>query len=297
MLRHVSTAFTEDPVRILRVARFAARFSHLGFRLAAETLALMQEMVKHGEVNNLVPERVWKETERALGEPNPEVFFETLRACYALEKIFPELDCLWGIPQTAKWHPEIDTGKHIMLALKKAVQLSSNIKVRFAVVCHDLGKGLTPRSILPSHHGHEARGVPLVQQLCKKYKVPNDYKNLALKVTRWHLHAHRALELNAKTILQLFKSLDVFRNPEILQDFLLACQADSQGRLGKEDAPYLQAKFLASAYMCASRVQVKPLLESGLSGRKLGVALDNSRIDSIKKFKQDFLGENNLSVT
>ena len=240
-LRHVSIAFMEDPVRILRIARFAARFAHLGFTIAPETMRLMEQMVDNGEIDALVPERVWQEMCRALQEERPEVFFNTLRECGALAVIFPELDRLWGVPQKAEYHPEIDTGVHVMLALQQAVKITEKPEVRFAVLCHDLGKGITPAYQLPGHPGHEERGVELIRNWCNKYRVPNAFKDLAIKVSRWHLHAHKVKELRPQTLVKLFQGLDAFRNPSILQDYIIACQADATGRAGKQESPYPNA--------------------------------------------------------
>lgn len=281
VLRHVSPAFIEDPVRILRVARFAARFASLGFTVAPETLQLMQQMVQDGEVDALVPERVWQEMQRALQEDAPEVFFLTLRACGALARIFPQLDCLWGVPQKPEHHPEVDTGAHMVLALQQIVKLSQKPEVRFAVLCHDLGKGNTPKDALPSHKGHEERGVKLIQEWCNQYHVPNHYRDLAVKVSRYHLHAHKAGELRADTIVKLFKSLDAFRNPEILEDFLLACQADSTGRLGRQDRPYPNGDFFRRAFVAANSIDVQAIVKNGLTGEKLGNAIFQERVRAV----------------
>lgn len=280
ILRHVSPAFAEDPVRILRVARFAARYSD--FNVAPETLSLMREMVTAGEVDALVPERVWQETERALKEDNPQQFFVILRECGALARIFPALDNLWGVPQKKEYHPEIDTGVHTMMALQQAVFFNAPIDVRFATLCHDLGKGLTPKEELPSHKGHEERGVKPIQEWCKKYRVPNDYRDLAVKVARWHLHAHRAAELRPDTIVKLFKGLDVFRNNSVLDKYLQACKADATGRLGLNNKEYPQAEILRRALAAAQDVSTQKLVADGLQGPELGAAIDKMRADAIK---------------
>ena len=286
VLRHVSAAFAEDPVRILRIARFAARFATLGFTIAPETMQLMRQMVADGEVDSLVPERVWQEMLCALNEASPEVFFTTLRDCGALARIFPQLDCLWGIPQKPEYHPEIDTGVHIMMALQQAVKLSSKPEVRFAVLCHDLGKGITPKDQLPSHHGHEELGVALIQQWCNQYRVPNNFKDLAIKVARWHLHAHRVAELRAETIVKLLQGLDAFRNPTILEDYLLACQADSTGRAGKQNNAYPNAAILRAAFSAACNIDVPELMSRGLEGAQLGVAILQARINAVKNINK-----------
>lgn len=282
ILRHVSPAFAEDPVRILRVARFAARFAQFGFTIAPETLALMRKMVAAGEVDALVPERVWQEMYKALTEPDPAVFFTTLRDCGALARIFPALDNLWGVPQKAEYHPEIDTGIHMMLALQQIVKFSQKPEVRFAVLCHDLGKGLTPREEWPSHKGHEERGIKPIQEWCAKYRVPTEFKELAIKVAKWHLHAHRVAELKPATILKLLRGLDAFRNPENLEDYIAACMADATGRAGLADKPYKNGDILRQAFIAASNVDVQLLIQKGLVGEQLGLALAKTRIKAIK---------------
>lgn len=288
VLRHVSKAFVEDPIRVLRVARFAAKFANFGFVVADETIELMRTIVQNQELNYVTPERVWKEIEKSLTTNHPQEFFLTLRLANALEKIFPDLDKLWGIPQSPAWHPEIDTGVHTMLALQQAVKLSSDPKVRFAVLCHDLGKGSTRIDLLPKHHGHEQRGVDLINTWCAKYKVPNNYKNLAVKVAKWHLHSHMALELNPKTILKLFLALDAFRQPNNLQDFLLACRADATGRLGKENDIYAAADFLSDVFAQIKKITSQQFVEKNIVGKKLGEAIRMAQVKLIKKIKQEF---------
>ena len=283
LLRHVSRAFIEDPVRILRVARFAARFAELGFQVADETMILMQEMVDNGEVDALVPERVWQETERALAENTPSRFFEVLRECGALARIFPEIDQLFGVPQPPEHHPEIDTGVHVMMVLQQAVRLSDDTRVRFAALLHDLGKGITPKHELPQHIEHEARGVPLVEQLCERLKVPRDYRDIAVLVTQYHLYFHRAKELRAGTILKLFQHLDLFRRPERLDMFLLACEADSRGRPGDYQTRELtQPALFRTAFAAAAKVDVQPILDRGLTGKAIADELQQQRIKAIK---------------
>jgi tRNA nucleotidyltransferase (CCA-adding enzyme) len=281
LLRHVSAAFSEDPLRILRIARFMARFQPLGFSIAPETLSLMKEMVVAGEVEALVAERVWKEMQRALGEAAPVAFFETLRDCGALERLWPALNKLWGVPQPATWHPEIDTGVHVMMALSVAAQLSPDTRLRFAVLCHDLGKGLTPHDMLPHHRGHEETGVALVQEFCRRYRVPNEYRDLAIHVSRFHTHCHKVQELRSSTLLTTLERLDAFRKPEQFELFLLACEADARGRLGLENRPYPQSEFFRQAYQVAKAVPVQPMLEKGLQGLKLGDALHQARAKAI----------------
>lgn len=287
ILRHVSHAFIEDPVRILRVARFMARFAPLGFTVAPETMQLMRQMVHAGEVDALVPERVWQEMHRALQENSPQHFFTTLRECGALAKIFPQLDCLWGIPQKAEHHPEVDTGIHMMLVLQQIVKLTNKPEVRFAALCHDLGKGATPKDEWPSHKMHEERGVPLIQEWCKQYRVPNEFRDLAIKVSKWHLHAHRANELRPDTMVKLFKGLDAFRNPTILDDYLLACQADATGRLGRQDNTYPNAEILRKAFAAANNIDIQPLIDKGLEGEKLGNAIAEVRALAVKAVLHD----------
>jgi tRNA nucleotidyltransferase (CCA-adding enzyme) len=281
-LRHVSPAFSEDPVRILRVARFAARFAHLGFTVAPETNALMQDMVAAGEVDALVPERVWAETDRALGEQSPVRFFEVLRECGALARLFPEIDCLYGVPQPEQHHPEIDTGIHTMMVLHQAARLSPQPEVRFAALVHDLGKGTTPKEEWPKHIEHEERGVVLVEALCERLRVPKAYRELAIAVTRYHLHYHRAAELRPDTLLKLFNSLDAFRRPERFEQFILACEADSRGRTGYEDAHFEQADVLRRTRDAAAAVTAQDLVAQGLSGAAIGQELDRLRIQAIK---------------
>jgi tRNA nucleotidyltransferase (CCA-adding enzyme) len=283
VLRHVSDAFSEDPVRVLRVARFAARFHARGFRVADETLALMRTMVVSGEVDHLVPERVWAELERALNESTPSVFFTVLRDCGALAKLFPELDALFGVPQPVEHHPEIDTGVHAMLVVDAAARLSPQPLVRFAALMHDLGKGKTPAEHWPRHIGHEEGGVPLVRELCKRLRAPNDFRDLAVLVARYHLHCHRALELRAGTLLETLESLNVFRRPERLDQFLLACEADFRGRPGYEMKPYPQVERFRAAYAAAAAVDAAGIAAANSqdSGDKIGEKIRQARIKAI----------------
>jgi len=260
VLRHVSAAFTEDPLRVLRVARFAARFAHLGFHIADETLALMGALSASGELGHLVPERVWQEMEKALHERTPTVFFQTLRDCGALQVILPEVDRLFGIPQPEAFHPEVDTGVHVMMCLEQAARLSQDPVVRFATLVHDVGKGVTNRDNWPHHYGHEHGGVPLIKAICTRLRVPGKYAAIARLVCEYHTHCHRAGELRPATMLKLLEALDAFRRPEHMRQFLLACEADSRGRSGFETAEYPQADIVRSAYAAAMSVDVSELL-------------------------------------
>ena len=282
ILRHVSPAFTEDPVRILRLARFAARFAHLGFTVAPETNELMKQMVANGEVDALVPERVWKEMERALAMPAPQRFFETLRACGALAKLFPELEALYGVPQPEQYHPEVDTGVHTMMVLEQATALSSDTQVRFAALVHDLGKAITPKEQWPKHLEHEEKGVPLVENLCNRYRLPNDYRALAVHVARYHLHYHKALELRPNSILKLLQNIDALRKPQRFEQFLLACEADARGRLGLENRDCPQSDWLRQALSAVNSVDPRQLVKKGLQGEALGKELQHLRILAIK---------------
>ena len=280
-LRHVSDAFREDPVRILRVARFAARFTRLGFTVDPTTLALMRSMVDAGEADALVAERVWRETESALRTDNPDVFLRVLQDCGALRAVYPELAALFGVPQPEQHHPEVDTGVHVLLALAAAARLSSSPEVRFAVMCHDLGKGATPAAEWPKHRGHERLGAELLQALCDRVGAPNRYRELAEQVTLYHGLCHRADELKPATILKLLENTDAFRRPERFAEFLLACEADARGRTGLEDRDYPQARLLARARDAAAAVEPQQFLTRGLRGAQLGEALRQARLDAI----------------
>jgi tRNA nucleotidyltransferase (CCA-adding enzyme) len=283
VLRHVSPAFREDPLRVLRVARFAARFAPLEFTIAAETLELMKEIVAAGEMEALRPERVWQETVKGLATERPDVYFETLRACGALQRIFPEVDALFGVPQPAQWHPEIDTGIHTLMALQMAARLSQSETVRFAVLVHDLGKATTPRDLLPRHHGHEQRSEELIERLCARLPVPNRFRDLALLVARHHGIVHKAAELKPQTILRTIVGADGLRQPERFDDMLRACEADARGRKGLEDRPYPQGDRLRAALRAAKPVDAgKGKAERGLDGEALGLALHDERLAAIK---------------
>ncbi len=286
VLRHVSPAFAEDPVRVLRVARFAARFAPLGFTVAPETMALMQQMVRDGEVDHLVAERVWAETRKALGEAQPSAFLRVLRECGALAVLFPEIDALYGVPQRADFHPEIDSGVHLEMVLDQAAQLApGDDLVGFCALTHDLGKGLTPADELPRHIGHEQRGVEPVRALATRLKVPAEHAALAELVCREHLNAHRALELKPATVLKLLIALDALRRPARLDTFLTACLADKRGRLGHEHDAYPPADYLREAHAAAAAVDAAPFVAAGLTGPAIGKAMETARIAAIAAVK------------
>ena len=286
LLRHVSDAFAEDPLRILRVARFAARFEELGFTVAPQTMELMRGMVASGEANELKPDRVWQETEKALAEHNPGVYFEVLRSCGALEVVFPEIEALFGVPQPARWHPEIDTGVHTLMALQLAARLSESVAVRFAVLTHDLGKAETPKEILPKHRGHEERSVKILGHFCSRLPVPKRYRELAVAVARHHGIVHRAHELRPSTVLRLMEAVDAVRRPERFEEFLLACEADARGRTGLEDRPYPQADALRAALTAARNVHGEDL-QGATQGPELGERLRERRIEAIRHALRD----------
>jgi tRNA nucleotidyltransferase (CCA-adding enzyme) len=285
LLRHVSTAFVEDPLRVLRVARFAARYHNLGFRIAPETLALMQTIVANGELTALSAERVWQETARSLLEIHPEVYFENLRACGAMAIWFPEVDILWGIPNPPKWHPEIDTGIHTMMVLQQAVKLSDKLSVRFAALVHDLGKGLTESEKWPSHPGHEKLGIDAINTLCDRLKAPNDCRELGLMVCKYHTHVHNAFELKASTVLRMLNRCDVWRKPQRFADLLLTCKADARGRKTFEDTEYKNAEYIWQAYEAAVEVDIKAIVAKGYQGKAIKEAVDSARIDKIASMK------------
>ena len=291
LLHHVSAAFREDPVRILRVARFAARFHDLGFRVADATLHLMREMVAAGEVAALVPERVWQETESALGESRPDIYFQVLHDCGALAVVFPEVAALFGVPQPEKWHPEIDTGRHILLALRESARLGHEREVRFAVLVHDLGKGTTPKSELPRHLGHEQRCIALVEQLCDRLAIPNRFRDLAIAVTRQHGNCHRALELKPATLLSLLESLDAFRRADRVEPFLDACEADARGRTGLETRPYPQRELIHAVWQAARSVDTATIARQGLAGEALGAAIRQARLDACAAARARFMAD------
>ena len=283
VLHHVAAAFAEDPVRILRTARFAAKLHGAGFRVAEETMTLMGEIVRDGEAAHLTAERVWRELEKSLAAAAPAEFFRVLRGCGALAVIFPEVERLFGVPQTAKYHPEVDTGIHILMVLEQAARLSDDPVVRFAALTHDLGKGVTPQSQWPQHRGHEERGIRLVTEMCRRLKAPQAYRLAALAACRYHTHCHRALTLRPATIMRLLEGLDILRRPARLHGFLLACEADARGRTGHEEDSYPQGKYLRDCARAARQVTASTLQDKGLHGEKLGAALRRARIQALKK--------------
>ncbi|MEG0411964.1 MAG: multifunctional CCA addition/repair protein [Comamonas sp.] len=283
VLRHVTDAFREDPVRILRVARFAARFHD--FSVAPETLQLMREMVQAGEADHLVPERVWQEISRGLMAAQPSRMFEVLRACGALKVLLPELDRLWGVPQRAEYHPEVDSGVHAMMVLDMAAQLNAPLTVRFACLCHDFGKGTTPADMLPRHIGHEQRSAQLLKGVCDRWRVPNDCKELADLVAREQGNIHRSQDLNAAALVRLYERCDAIRKPERFAQALWACECDARGRLGFEERPYPQRQRLWQGLQAALTVDTataaKTAAERGLKGKAIGEAVASVRVQAV----------------
>ncbi|MFK7860877.1 MAG: multifunctional CCA addition/repair protein [Granulosicoccus sp.] len=284
ILRHVSSAFVEDPVRVLRVARFMARFAHLGFTIADDTKILMQSMVRDGEVDNLVAERVWQEMNGALAARTPRAFFDALNACDALAAILPEVKALDGVPQKAEWHPEIDCYIHTMMVLEQTTHLSTEVTTRFAALCHDLGKAATPQDILPAHHGHEERGAKITEELCARLRVPKNPRDLAIMTARFHTHCHRVSELKATTLVKTLKSLDVIRKPERFRQFVLVCEADQRGRLGFEDRPYPQAEFMTNAAAVFSNVDTASVARATLVKSRIAEEITLAQVGAVKEW-------------
>ena len=278
LLRHVSPAFAEDPLRVLRVARFAARYAGLGFRIADDTMALMRDISASGELLHLAGERLWQEFGRALMEPAPEVFIRVLRDCGALAELLPEVDVLFGIPQRPEYHPEVDTGVHILLTLQQSARHQHNLCVRWACLLHDLGKGVTPKHLLPRHIGHEQAGVPLIKKVNQRFRVPRDLAEVAVIVGQQHLNCHRAFELKPATLLRLLQQLDFMRRPQRLEDFVSACTMDAKGRTGFADKEYPQADYLRRAAQQLRELDIQPLLEQGLRDKQLGRAIEQQRL-------------------
>jgi len=289
VLRHVSPAFAEDPLRVLRVARFAARYAPLGFVVADETLELMRQLSQSGELEHLSAERLWKEISRALMEPRPDVFIRLLRECAALAVLLPEVNALFGVPQPPKHHPEVDTGEHVLAVLHQCALHNQPLSVRWCCLLHDLGKAITPPEAWPKHHGHEQLGLNPVTAVNQRLKIPRDLAELALLCCEYHSHAHRALELRPQTLLELFQRFDLFRRPQRLTDFIAACEMDSRGRTGFENRPYPQADYLHGAARAVQVVSVKPLLERGFTGEKLGLELNRARLHALKHYQQEQL--------
>ncbi|MFJ1337756.1 multifunctional CCA addition/repair protein [Pseudomonas caricapapayae] len=285
ILRHVSPAFAEDPLRVLRVARFAARYAGMGFKVAPETLELMRQLSESGELQALTAERSWKEIARALMEDQPQVFIQVLRDCGALKELIPELDALFGVPQPPAHHPEIDSGIHTLAVLEQAARHQQPLSVRWACLLHDLGKGLTPEEEWPRHIAHEHRGLKLIKAVNQRFKVPRDCQELAMLVGEYHTHCHRALELKASTLLELLQSFDVYRRPQRFEEFIAACEMDARGRLGLEQREYPQTSYLRGAVSAARAVQVQPLVQQGLTGQALGEALKGERLKALKAYK------------
>lgn len=294
ILRHISPAFSEDPLRVLRVARFAARYHSLGFKIASETLSLMTELAQSGELQHLTAERVWLETEKALNEKNPEIYFETLHKTGALRVLFPEINALYGVPNPAKHHPEVDSFVHTMLVLKQAVNLTENnpilnkSAVRFAAICHDLGKALTPQNILPHHYGHEQAGIKPTRSLCKRLKVPSYFQELAELTCEFHTHIHKASELRAETVITLFNRFDVWRKPQRFQEFLQVCLADTRGRTGFENKDYPQINYLNQLLQAANEVDVQQVIADGFEKQEIRNELTKRRILAVKQTKANY---------
>ncbi|HCN45481.1 MAG TPA: multifunctional CCA addition/repair protein [Pseudomonas sp.] len=289
LLRHVSPAFAEDPLRVLRVARFAARFAGLGFSVAPETQELMRQLSDSGELQALTPERSWKEISRALMEDHPQVFIQVLRDCGALQQLIPEVDALFGVPQPPAHHPEIDTGAHTLAVLEQAALHKQPLTVRWACLLHDLGKGTTPEAEWPRHIAHEHRGLKLINAVNQRFKAPRECQELAMLVGEYHTHGHRALELKPSTLLELLQRFDVYRRPQRFEEFIVACEMDARGRLGLEDRQYPQADYLRGAAEAARKVAVQPLVEQGYTGQALGEALKKARLNALKAYKENAL--------
>jgi len=285
ILRH-TPSFVEDPIRTLRLARFAARYHALGFSIATETKQLVQQMAADGALDNLVPERVWAEIAKAMSEDQAHIFIKTMRELHILAPILPEVDCLFGVPQRKDYHPEVDTGLHTLLTLQQACLLSNDPQVRFAALVHDLGKGTTPASVLPSHRGHEERGAKLIKPLCKRLRTPNAWRDLAIPVARYHLLCHQVFELRPKTLLKILTGLDALRRPQRLVQFLLICKADVRGRTGMEHSAYPQADFLRAIYQAVARIDAAKISQSASKPQQIAVRLQKERLQAISAVKK-----------
>ncbi|MCE9686525.1 multifunctional CCA addition/repair protein [Shewanella sp. AS16] len=286
-LRHVSPAFVEDPLRVLRVARFAARFHHLGFKIADETLALMRDISASGELQALTAERVWLEIDKSLSGDDPQVFFEVLRQCDALKIILPELDALFGVPQPPQWHPEIDTGIHSLMVVQQAALLTRDKAVRFAALVHDLGKALSPMAHLPKHHGHGQKGLPLITALCDRLRIPNECRELALLVSDQHQNLHQAFLLKPETLVKIFDKADLWRKPARLTQLILACKADIRGRTGLEQQAYPQGDYLEACFAAALGVAVGPIIAAGFKGADIKRQLHLHRVKAVASIKAE----------
>jgi len=288
VLRHVTPAFVEDPLRILRVARFKSRFHKLGFEVAEDTNLLMKNIVARGELQHLTAERVWAETQSALLEPSPEQYFFALLDCNALEWVFPEVFRLFGVPQRKIYHPEIDTGLHTMMALSYAAKKNFCAEIRFAVLVHDLGKADTDPGLLPRHIGHEIRSLKRVKEMCARLKIPKSYEQLAMIVAEFHTLCHQALSLKPATVLKLLEKVDAFRRPERFDLFVQACEADARGRKGFENVEYPQSNYLLEAYRISSALGVEKIIAEGYKGVEIGNQLKQQRLRAIKELKQSY---------
>ena len=286
ILRHISPAFSEDPLRVLRVARFAARFAKLGFSIAEETLQLMANIAEGGELQSLSPERIWTETEKALQTDSPQTYFQVLRDCGGLAALFPEVDNLYGVPAPKRWHPEIDTGIHTLMVVEQAALLSDSVAFRFACLVHDLGKALTPESEWPSHKGHGMKGLSVIKKFCKRLKVPNDCRDLALLVSEHHTNIHSAFELRASTMVGIMDKCDAWRKPERFQQMLQCCVADSKGRTGFELLPYPTADYMWQAFQQALKVDIQEIIKEGFQGVEIRHKLNEQRIQQVQAFKE-----------
>ncbi|MEJ6078483.1 multifunctional CCA addition/repair protein [Vibrio sp. 1-Bac 57] len=286
ILRHISPAFSEDPLRVLRVARFAARFAKLGFSIAEETLQLMTNIAESGELQSLSPERIWTETEKALQTDSPQTYFQVLRDCGGLAALFPEVDNLYGVPAPKRWHPEIDTGIHTLMVVEQAALLSDSVAFRFACLVHDLGKALTPKSEWPSHKGHGMKGLSVIKKFCKRLKVPNDCRDLALLVSEHHTNIHSAFELRASTMVGIMDKCDAWRKPERFQQMLQCCVADSKGRTGFELLPYPTADYMWQAFQQALKVDIQEIIKEGFQGMEIRHKLNEQRIQQVQAFKE-----------
>ena len=289
LLRHVSTHFSEDPLRLLRVARFAARFHHLGFSVADDTMVLLKEITESGELKTLSVERIWTETDKALAEQDPDIYFQVLHDCGALAQVFPEIEALYGVPNPVQWHPEVDSGIHTMMVLKQSALLNPDPKIRFAALCHDLGKGVTPKEFWPKHRGHEHAGVRIIKQLANRLKIPNEYRDLACLGSEFHLHAHKALELKPQTLLKVLNQFDFFRRPERFTYFMDICEADFRGRTGFEDKHYPQRDFFEHIASVCSTVKIDQAHIDSLQGKERGEYIEQQRLARIKEAKESYI--------